>query len=389
MSWRDRFNARGSFRGAPFVLRDDSLQFGRRVQVHEYPERDIPYAEDLGRRARQFTIDVYVIGENYDRERDALINAIEQPGPGTLVHPRHGTMRVSIVDARKSESTREGGLCRFSLTCVEAGEAKFPSTEIDTAETVEADADTAIEAAQATFAVSYSVTGQSQFFVDAIDTEVSRVFSDVANVVGDVTGPIATAIRQPVNMASAIVDGVGAIGRAIAEPVQALRLYERMFTAGVGAPAIPLTTGNRQRQAANTDAVHKLVQRTAVIEAARQTSRMDYASRDEALAIRDKITDALETQMEAVDAVTGAPIDNDLYRELASLRAAVVADIRERGTRLPRVDHITLRHTMPALVVAHRVYNDPSRAAEIVRRNHIRHPGFVPGGEPIEVLRDV
>jgi prophage DNA circulation protein len=41
--------------------------------------------------------------------------------------------------------------------------------------------------------------------------------------------------------------------------------------------------------------------------------------------------------------------------------------------------------TLPALVVAHRVYGDATRADEIVSRNRVRHPGFVPGGIALEV----
>jgi prophage DNA circulation protein len=46
--------------------------------------------------------------------------------------------------------------------------------------------------------------------------------------------------------------------------------------------------------------------------------------------------------------------------------------------------------TQPALVLAQRLYGDPAsveaRAAEIVARNKVRHPGFVPGGVALQVL---
>jgi len=41
---------------------------------------------------------------------------------------------------------------------------------------------------------------------------------------------------------------------------------------------------------------------------------------------------------------------------------------------------------MPAIVLAYRLYGDAERADEIVARNRVRHPGFVPGGQPLEVL---
>jgi prophage DNA circulation protein len=44
--------------------------------------------------------------------------------------------------------------------------------------------------------------------------------------------------------------------------------------------------------------------------------------------------------------------------------------------------------TQPALVLAYSLYEDASRDADIIARNNVRHPGFVPGGRTLEVLAD-
>ena len=41
---------------------------------------------------------------------------------------------------------------------------------------------------------------------------------------------------------------------------------------------------------------------------------------------------------------------------------------------------------LPALLIAQRVYQDGSRADELVTRNQVRNPLFVPAGQ-LEVLR--
>ena len=63
MSWRDRLLP-ASFRGARFFVATDTRQGGRRLAVHEYPLRDIPYAEDLGRKARTYAIEAVLVGPN-------------------------------------------------------------------------------------------------------------------------------------------------------------------------------------------------------------------------------------------------------------------------------------------------------------------------------------
>ena len=41
--------------------------------------------------------------------------------------------------------------------------------------------------------------------------------------------------------------------------------------------------------------------------------------------------------------------------------------------------------TLPALVIAYQLFGNISKEQEIVEENLISHPGFVPGGEPIQV----
>lgn len=44
--------------------------------------------------------------------------------------------------------------------------------------------------------------------------------------------------------------------------------------------------------------------------------------------------------------------------------------------------------TLPALVIAQTLYGDGSEADQIVSKNSVRHPGFVTGGQTLQVLSD-
>ena len=80
---------------------------------------------------------------------------------------------------------------------------------------------------------------------------------------------------------------------------------------------------------------------------------------------------------------------DELYPALVALRAALVADIAARGANLPGVVNFTPAAVLPAVVIAHRLYGDATQADSLIARNAIRHPGFVPAGEPLEVLTGV
>ena len=125
-------DASGSFRGARFRVDSYSTEIGRRADVREYPLRNIPQAEDLGRKARRFQFTAYVLGGAWEADRDELLNACEADGPGTLVHPFHGEHEVVCESCTVCES-RSGGVryCAFELAFVEAGAYEAPSSEPD------------------------------------------------------------------------------------------------------------------------------------------------------------------------------------------------------------------------------------------------------------------
>ena len=126
MAWRDNL-LDASFRGVAFGVNDTEAPIaGRRLAVHEYPGRDEPFVEDLGRRTKRWEIEAFVVGDEYADARDALIEACDMPGPGELVHPYLGSLQVACTACSLVERTREGRMARFTLSFVEAGENQYP-----------------------------------------------------------------------------------------------------------------------------------------------------------------------------------------------------------------------------------------------------------------------
>ena len=146
-----------SFRGVAFEVESHSESGGRRVELHEYPLRDTPYAEDLGKKAGKWQIEAFLVnGESgYAERRDKLREALNASGPGTLIHPYLGELSVSVDGYSLKETTREGGYCTFSISFVEAGQPVEPDVEKDTAANVLDKAEAAKEAATAGFLDEY------------------------------------------------------------------------------------------------------------------------------------------------------------------------------------------------------------------------------------------
>jgi prophage DNA circulation protein len=124
-----------SYKGAPFFCEANSRNNGRRIITHEFPKKDIPYSEDMGRRAKIFTLRGYCItypltldGErgglyniDYRVVRDNLLFQLESSGPGILVLPTLPAENVVVTRYRLTEEERFGGYCTFDLEFAEFG----------------------------------------------------------------------------------------------------------------------------------------------------------------------------------------------------------------------------------------------------------------------------
>lgn len=393
MSWRDRLEP-GSFRDVPFFVDVGQLSGGRRTAVHEYPMRDTPYAEDLGRKARTFSFDCYVVGPDYIDARNALLDALEQAGPGELVHPLHGLRRVICTDYAVRESRSEGGFARFSLAFVEAGHESFPSSLVDHAAAVSAGANGVLDAAGAALEDGFSVAGLPQWAVD----RASSMVTAAAEIAEKALGPMRATYQAAAKIRAGIVSittRVDALVRSPGALVQDFRNLLSGFADGSddrrasmdALDAIyrdlpgdrgPTTTATRERAEDNRQMLRAYIQQAALAEMCRLAPGRAYESVDEALAVRDTLADRLDAQAEAA-------ADDDLFAALLKLRGELVQAVPGDAMSLPRLVTVERPATVPAIVLAYDLYEDASRAAEIIARNRIRHPLFVPGGRPIQV----
>jgi prophage DNA circulation protein len=134
--WRDKYR-QAMFRTAAFFVETDRRSGGRRVALHQYPKRSLPYAEDMGRTANGFSVQGYLIGPDYLNDKDALITALEMDGPGNLRLPLPYAMSDVLVMVRAygvTESRERGGMCTVEMEFVEYGTPLFRPTISTTAQ---------------------------------------------------------------------------------------------------------------------------------------------------------------------------------------------------------------------------------------------------------------
>lgn len=398
MTWRDNLR-RASFREIEFFVDSHEGTFGRRVHVHEYPQRDKPYAEDMGRRTRDFTVEALVLGADYMDLRDQFISAAEARGPGKLVHPYLGELKCSLLECKLREGAGEGGVARFALRFMEAGDATFPTASTSPRLAVVKSAAALSFAVQGSFAARHKIARKPQFVADASQAIFGRALDTMKGAVGLVAGvagevaalnrgadamrrDLITLLYVPASAAQALVGNVQQLVRNVTQlPREAYSLARTLYTFGSAFALVPTNTGSRRAQAINQAEIVQLVRAAAVAEGARAAAEVDFESYQDAVHTRDEM-------LATIDAMVDANPDDGTYDALRSLRAAIVMDIASRGADLARLVQWTPTVTMPALAIAQRLYSDATREAEVVTRNRVRHPLFVAGGQALEVVSD-
>lgn len=176
-----------SWRGVPFAVASSTIRRGRRTALHEYPDRDAVWVEDLGRGVRRISIVGFVIGDDVFDQRDQMVDACEVAGPGSLVHPSLGTISVCLEgDIAAVERADRGRVVEIECTFIETTQDQpvYPSSDTSTQ-------DDSLDAADACDTVSSSdfsddVAGAIDVGAAVVQGGIETVTSFAAVVVGTV-----------------------------------------------------------------------------------------------------------------------------------------------------------------------------------------------------------
>lgn len=380
-----------SFRGVRFDVDARTVTVGRRVVLHEYPQRDAPYAEDLGRKARRYKVDAFIIGSDSAIRRDLLLAALEKPGSGQLVHPDFGTLMVVVPDdAEITQSREEIGKVAFSLTFIEAGEALFPRASQDTGAVLSASADAAVLAEIDQFVSAFSVTESSAVQAAAKKSllttlkNLSASISSLASLSPDnLLALLPDSAKLALALANTVISGVmevqlaGAIAADKWKRFSASDLLglERLQILKQESGSAAGTLG--ARQIANSRALDDLMQGISAVVLMQGYAQLEMRSVDDAEDARERITQALDRVLyERIDGID----------DLLAQRTAAVRHINATSVGLPRLAKVRLKQSLPALAVAYEQHGSIDNLNDLLARNKITHPGFVPAGRDLDIL---
>ena len=388
-----------SFRGVSFEVSKTVLNVGRRVQVFEYPQRDVPFVEDLGKAARRVTITAFTTGTDYISRMKKVISTLEKEGSGRYVDPWLGAMEVTpeSVSSPTFESTR---VASITITFVESGKYRFPNALVDTSTLCDKVAQALKDSALGAFVKEFDLDGVTDFVKKAVSGDIASLLSnenlqfigemmETADGIADVANDVLTLVEGgPKVLGGRIMDvlGLAGVGSTVAAWTTVARRISRLVesddfntaqnkkTDSAEATKIVIAVSAAEafvRTIEIANAVQAVSQVGTERDKADAGSSAETIAYDDMISVRDEVLSAIDDEMLKTES-------DEVYRALEEARSAVFQDITARAENRARLVDYTPVGVLPALVLAYERYGDATREAEIIERNHIQHGSFVP-----------
>ena len=419
--WRDQLRP-ASFRGVPFVVVSADGEHGRRLAPHEYPLRDDPWHEDMGRKFRSFSFEAFVLEPGHIAAAQALIDACETAGSGKLVHPWIGEMEVVLTGCKVRFSHAEGGMASFSLSFAEAGKPVYPSSEENAVGAIDRVAADAKDEMIPRFLQGFSVDsvagwiadGATELFTEAMESlgpigeGMLAGIQESAAWVSDITGAVETAseiVRDPTGLAKRVL-GLTDVGNLMGEAdrvqyaltgafgsgggsgsgsggstttsgssgstassvseqssTATWRDLQPMTTFGLDYEPLDETTTSRRLANANAAALSGLIRRAAIVEMARLAVTGEFETTQDAQAASAAIHDAVDRETPLAGDEEGEALHDvaTTSRRLIAKKMATLPTlitITAPSPVAPRLFSHTPASTIDAIVIAYGIYGD-------------------------------
>ena len=317
-----------------------------------------------------------------------------------------------------AESDSEGGWARFSFSLVESGDPDGAKITVSTSAALSVASKAAVEAVQADTLKKLKLDVGSVF--SAASAAVGKISSAMLKAKRKVQG--ALGVSQAAGLSDSLADLKASANKLLNTPAELISTINGL----VGSMKSIFIDASADEDSANSPypGGSKKVRAEAAIAMAQELASVDTVtpppypggpSDEDAVAAEKALSKALgimtvaqvidlfgsslplESASAAVEALTtlgdladqillDTETSDELFTAMSDLRAALDSHLASLSSSLPTVEKYTPKASMPALLLAFQIYGDPLRDLEIVGRNNISDPNFLPGGEAIEVL---
>lgn len=432
--YRDQLQP-ASWKGVSFFVTGSHGRFGRRNAIHEYPNRDDVWVEDLGRSKRIFRLRGFLLGDDVIQQSKKLVSVCESKDEtdegGELVHPIFGKLQLALVDFSITHNV-EGRYAEIEFAFIASSKRIYPVSEQSSTDLVGTAADSLDLSASQSFGKRVvSALQQGQAAVGKVVQVVQQYGGLVFRLVNDATSLVRTvqslpgtfgrffagatasfrnlgrvlgignpsvtiatltdqgaedraAVTTAMNTAQSGASSLStataksfatqtqavmkSLAASVSDPGDQVRLFTTL--ASFAPTTLPGSTAIVQGQTATVD----LWRRAALTALARASALYQPSSYDDAATLRALIIALLDAEI----GIAGDQGEDAVFLALLGLKTAVANDLTARGASLAPMIQVNFASPMPASLLAMMLYQDPTRADELIAESNVRNPLFMP-----------
>lgn len=372
----DKVYLPGSYKGVPFEVESASSEHGRRGDEGEFPWGETTGYVDMGRRIRTYSITGFYRNNNHVLSTDALIAAIESPGPGPLVHPTRGLINAACKSIQVDDNIQqEAGMTRFTAEFVEAND--WISGFAFGADIFGLDIAPVIAALSTSFIDSYSPDDDQWYFRDSVVGFMGDEVTAIRNAYQDVTRDTRTSEQNK------IISDFNAVRDdeyLLLDPVTASRVVRNGYAyidrdAEVGSikisairsvinssPSIAVTG----RAADSVNIIYALVRGVGAAYLARAYLETEPQTFDDAYQDFLRVEAIIETEMNYAEQGCRDP---SLFLALKKFKGEAGRALMNRAYKSPALVTYHFSSGVPSLVASYEIFADSKRYREIEMRN--------------------
>lgn len=404
---------RALFRGVPFLIESSKRSGGRKLAIHEYPNIDNQYVEDLGKVVPTFSIDAIISGQaDYMAKRNAFIKALEDQGPGQLSHPFYGDMFVSVATYELDESTSNLGKAVFSVTFAITGLETYPKLDISGSPLIQIKVTNTVTLINAHISENYQPAGitsasvSSRLTQNYIPNKFNQSYNtSIISTVSAALNKACLAILALTNnlepdmshtrsynsdmetnkntiaidgqsVADSITGGFDNINNLDADSDILYTGWKSCFDFRSNEKFPSITTVQKLRNLDNHLLITGCFNMLALIYAYQEAANIEFLIYDD---LR-KVQTELENQYQYI---LGIPkVDYDLLNAVQDIRSDSVKYFNNIGKQVYKITD-AYTNVIPMTVLAYQYYGNLDYQTELIRLNNIKEPSFVAGNVKI------
>ena len=447
MAWRDNL-LDASFRGVVFHIKNVKGSNKRALVEHSYPFRNGAKLEDNGLNARRYQLTAVFWGDDYEASLQQFIEALDEGGEGEFIHPVYGSIPVMVEGYDDPYEAERPDYLELAVTFVESGrENPFFQREFSAATQAENQGENALaKADEATDSLGQQLAAYINEIGESLSVAMQlEVLDDIHGLIADyqeVKSVVLSGLNY-LDFPAALVSDLNAIISEVAWLVdlspdsitghfrgwqQLSNLFSRLsINRGEAASSYPATTSayngvtisgsNASQQTAivevpapaktagsklaltpgpvnhTTAAVRvyaNLEQTRQVVDGAtyvlRQEATLPTLTPPEVETIVGNSRQRLRDSLQEIRLVFGQYAAHDIVQHLRDSALAIQEQGRAVINRRPPLVSHTSDHFSNLHLLAHQLYGDYTRAAEVARLNPaLRCPNFISPGMVLKV----